>query len=93
MPRITKKLKVSIPKVLADQLGLRPGDDVAWERTADALRMQSPGRPGPRGRLSKEERLRSLEAAFARQADQQRHAAPLPMSEGRGWRREDLYER
>jgi AbrB family looped-hinge helix DNA binding protein len=30
MAKVTSKLQVTIPKVLADRHGIRPGDDIDW---------------------------------------------------------------
>lgn len=91
MARLTSKLQVSIPKALADRVGLRPGDDIDWELAGDLLRARV-GRPAGAKSLSVEERLRAFDAATARQARRDR-GSELPPERTRRWRREDLYDR
>ena len=42
---MTSKLQVTIPKVIADQYGIHPGDDIAWIAAGDAVRVVPSGRP------------------------------------------------
>ena len=44
MTKVTSKLQVSLPKALADQYGIRPGDDLAWEAAGDIIRVIPPDR-------------------------------------------------
>ena len=39
MSKVTSKLQVSVPKSLADQYGIRPGDDLQWEAAGDIIRV------------------------------------------------------
>lgn len=42
--RLTSKGQVTIPQALREELGMRPGDEVAFERDGDALRLtRAPG--------------------------------------------------
>lgn len=91
MARLTSKLQVSIPKALADRVGLRPGDDIHWELAGDLLRVRVGGMASARS-LSVEERLRAFDAATARQVHRDRGFEPAP-ARTRRWRREDLYDR
>lgn len=90
MSKVTSKYQVSIPRRLAERLGIRVGDELEWEHAAGALRARVAGRP--RAGLTLAERLRLFDAASARQAGRER-ARRLPRGAGRGWRREELYER
>ena len=88
MGKITSKYQVSIPKALADQLRLAPGDEIEWRISGEGLRI-SPARSQP---IPVEKRLELFDAATRRQAARnrgRRGAAP----KARGWTREDLYER
>jgi AbrB family looped-hinge helix DNA binding protein len=89
MSKVTSKLQLSIPKALADQLGLRPGDEVRWVAEGRSLRLL-PGQSAPS--LPTDERLRLFDDATARQHGRQR-GRRLTRPTERGWTREDLYRR
>ena len=93
MAKVTSKLQVTIPKVIARRYGIEPGDEIEFQAAGDVIRVLPPRRR--RGtRLSRDERLRLFDRATARQEDRKK-GMPLqvePPSE-RGWRREDLYAR
>lgn len=44
MPRVTTKGQVTIPKEIRDELGIEPGDEIAFERTEDGytIRKEAP---------------------------------------------------
>ena len=90
MSKVTSKYQVSIPKALAEKIGIRIGDELAWEDAAGTLRARVAA--APKARLSVGEKLRVFDAATARQAERDR-ARRLPRGKGRGWTREDLYSR
>jgi bifunctional DNA-binding transcriptional regulator/antitoxin component of YhaV-PrlF toxin-antitoxin module len=90
MSKVTRKLQISVPKVLADRYGIAPGDDLAWEAAGDGLRLLT--KRESQARLSKHERLRLFDAATERQRKREREQ-PIPPSSSRGWTRDDLYER
>ena len=39
MSKVTSKLQVTLPKVLADQFNIRPGDEVLWDAAGDVIRL------------------------------------------------------
>jgi len=90
MSKVTSKYQVSIPKALAEKIGIRVGDDLAWEDAAGTLRARIAA--APKSRFSVREKLRLFDAATARQNDRER-SRRVPRSNGRGWTREDLYTR
>jgi AbrB family looped-hinge helix DNA binding protein len=92
MAKVTSKLQVTIPKRIAEQYGIAPGDEVEFEPSGDVIRVV------PRGRRrtlpNQEERLRRFDAATARQRERERRMAlPGTPPDGRDWKREDLYTR
>ena len=90
MSRVTRKLQVSVPKVLADQFAIRPGDDLEWEAAGDVLRVIP-----PRARISqraRSDRLALFDEATKRQEDRQARRS-LSRPTDRGWSRDELYER
>jgi AbrB family looped-hinge helix DNA binding protein len=86
MPKVTSKLQFTIPKAIADELGIKPGDEVRVERAGRALRV-TPERTAARRKLITA-RLRAFDEAT------ERHLAmpPRPAAADRGWTREDLYD-
>ena len=87
---MTSKLQVTVPKVIAEQYGIRPGDEIEWVPAGDTIRVIPPGRgaPPPDPGL----RLELFDAATARQRRRQAGRTGSVRG-GRGWRREDLYGR
>ena len=93
MSKVTSKLQVTIPKAIADQYGIKPGDDIEFRPAGASIRVvtREGGRPG---RLSVEERLRSFDAAMERQREREKTMKlPAEPPTERDWRREDLYTR
>lgn len=85
---MTSKLQVTIPKAVADRYEIEPGTDVVFEPAGDAIRVV----PARRPTRDLRERVRLFERALVRQRERE---ALLPAREasGRGWTREDLYDR
>jgi len=88
--KVTSKYQVSIPKTLAEQLAIKPGDDIQWRVAGDELRVSTSKR-GSR-RLSIDERLQRFDEATRRQIARNRKR-PAGAASDRGWKREDLYDR
>ncbi len=88
MGKVTSKYQVSLPKALADRLGIAPGDEVDWRIAGTELRVTP---AAARARLSAEERLELFDAATRRQSA--RNRTQRGTGESRGWTREDLYDR
>lgn len=100
---MTSKLQVTVPKVIADEYGIRPGAELDWAAAGDTIRVVPSGSRRQKPRLrAVEERLRLFDQATERQ--KQREAQPeetpaleesalKPHEAERGWRREDLYKR
>jgi AbrB family looped-hinge helix DNA binding protein len=107
MSKVTSKLQVTVPKAIAGQYGIRPGDELDWLPAGDSIRAipRAPKRPGTAG-VDVEERLKLFHQMLARQRAREREArrpkrkavrtkesAWKPHEIERGWRREDLYTR
>jgi AbrB family looped-hinge helix DNA binding protein len=91
MAKVTSKLQVTVPKAIADQYGIRPGDEIEWVAAGDCIRVIP---PGPRvTAVDVEMRLRLFDAATQRQRRRQAGRRPARAPRDRGWRREDLYSR
>ena len=87
---MTSKLQVTIPKTLATAYGIEPGDEIEWSASGDAIRVS----PAAKTReLDVKARLRFFDQATRRQRDREK-ATKLPRGgRGRGWTREELYDR
>jgi AbrB family looped-hinge helix DNA binding protein len=95
MSKVTSKLQVTLPKAVAEQLGIRPGDQIDWEVAGEMVRVI----PVLKRRADKKDmrsRLRLFDQATERQRERERTMAPAILhgkQAGRGWTREDLYSR
>jgi bifunctional DNA-binding transcriptional regulator/antitoxin component of YhaV-PrlF toxin-antitoxin module len=90
--KVTSKLQVTLPKALARQYRIAPGDEISWVAAGDSIRVVPVG--VPQSAETPDSRLRLFDAATARQNERARHGRkPSPKSKGRGWKREELYRR
>ena len=89
MSKVTKKLQVSVPKALAEQYGIQPGDDLQWHAAGDTLRVIPASKKA--SRLGHPERLRVFDEATRRQQERETLRPIRPVAD-RGWTREELYE-
>lgn len=93
MAKVTSKLQVTIPKHIADEYGIAPGDEVEFVPAGDSIRVV-PARPRMNERLALEERLRRFDDSTARQREREKHMViPADPPTERDWKREDLYTR
>ena len=92
MSKVTSKLQVTLPKAVADQFDIRPGDEIEWEPAGDVIRVLPPG--AAQAAPDTEQRLRTFDAATRRQAERQAGSRQRPKAASdRGWTREELYLR
>jgi len=99
MSKVTSKRQLTLPKAIADQYNIRPGDELEWIPAGEAIRVV-PTHPGDNAArdLTLEEKLELFDRNMARvdkiQAAELRKAAKSKTrSEVRGWTREELYTR
>src|SRR5688572_16378112 len=93
MANVTSKLQVTIPKHIADEYGIAPGDEIDFVPAGDSIRVILPHQR-PRSMLSLEERLRLFDESTARQREREKHmVVPKDPPAERDWKREDLYTR
>lgn len=90
MSKVTSKLQVTVPKVIADAYGIRPGSELEWIPAGDTLRVV-PAAEAPEP-MDTTERLRLFDEATARQKKRQAKRR-VGAAKGRGWTREELYDR
>lgn len=88
---MTSKLQVTIPKAIAEHYGIEPGQEIDWLEADDAIRIVP---QSVRARAANGDwRLELFDAATERQRARQTDTPALPADAGRGWTREELYER
>jgi AbrB family looped-hinge helix DNA binding protein len=93
MAKVTSKLQVTIPKVIADRYAIEPGDEIEFEAAGEVIRVIPPRRIRAQ-RLGVEERLRLFDAASARQRRREEGTKlEVEPRARRDWSREDLYDR
>jgi AbrB family looped-hinge helix DNA binding protein len=94
MAKVTSKYQVTVPKAIAEKYHIRPGDRIDWVPAGEVIRVIPPGKLAvPQ---SSESQLRVFDQATERH--RKRAATPAATRtarkpRGRGWTREDLYER
>ena len=92
MSKVTSKLQVTIPKAIADQYSIAPGDEIEWIAGVDSVRIVPAKALKLRG-ASPATRLRLFEAATRRQREREQTAPREDVGAERGWTREELYQR
>jgi bifunctional DNA-binding transcriptional regulator/antitoxin component of YhaV-PrlF toxin-antitoxin module len=97
MPKVTSKLQLTVPKVIANQYGIRPGDELEWIPAGESIRVELVGRkPKRSAELTVEEKLELFDASTKRldkvQAKELRKNKDRRITRvNRGWTREELY--
>ena len=90
MAKVTSKYQVTLPKVIADQYQIQPGDDIDWVAAGEVIRVIPPSK----GQAvdDAESRLRLFDQATERIRKRGR-SRKRDGGKERGWTREDLYTR
>lgn len=91
MAKVTAKLQVTLPKVIADQYDIEPGDEIEFQPAGELIRVIPPGRKLPM--LDLQRRLEIFDLATARQRAREQHVSPAEPKAARGWTREEAYRR
>lgn len=76
MAKVTSKLQVTVPKRIADEYHIRPGDEIEWLPAGDAIRLV-PSRRQVSPPPSTESRLRWFDQATGRHRNR-RPKLPAP---------------
>jgi len=100
MPKVTSKLQLTVPKKIADQYGIKPGDELEWIPAGESIRVVLARRKAKAGdRLTTEEKLALFDANTRRVDRLQAKELKAAQADGtritrenRGWSREELYE-
>ena len=90
MAKVTSKYQVTVPRKIAEEYRIQPGDDIDWVPAGDVIRVIPPGKHaiGP----SRESQLRWFDQATERHRKRPSQGNDR-QSRNRGWTREDLYRR
>jgi bifunctional DNA-binding transcriptional regulator/antitoxin component of YhaV-PrlF toxin-antitoxin module len=99
MAKVTSKLQLTVPKAIAEEYKIRPGDELDWVPAGEAIRVvkRSRSKSSRADAFSLQQRLRLFEEATDRQekrnaAFRKKHGHAVQPAD-RGWTREDLYDR
>ena len=96
---MTSKLQLTVPKAIADQYGIKPGDELEWIPAGESIRVELVRRKAKAGhQLTVEERLalfddntKWLDELQAEELKEAEAKGTHTTRENRGWTREDLY--
>ena len=90
MAKVTSKYQVTVPKAIADEFKIRPGDEIEWVAAGEVIRVI----PASKRTVvdDRQSRLRLFDQATERLRRLSAGAAKK-RARDRGWRREDLYTR
>ena len=81
-----------MPKTIAREYGIGPGDDIRFEPSGEVIRVVPPSADVPTGPHEIEKRLALFDAASARQRAR-KSVGSRERSATRGWTREELCRR
>ena len=94
MAKVTSKLQITIPKRIAEQYGIKPGDKLDFVPRAGGIRLVPAG-TWSQPRLSPAERVRLFDASMAYVDKRAKELGIKPKEDEseRDWTREELYTR
>jgi AbrB family looped-hinge helix DNA binding protein len=94
MAKVTSKLQITIPKKIAEQYGIEPGDELEFVPRVGGIRLVPAGR-WSQPRLSSEERVRLFDESTKRADQRAKELGVKPKEDEseRDWTREELYTR
>jgi AbrB family looped-hinge helix DNA binding protein len=98
MAKVTSKLQLTVPKAIADQYGIKPGDELEWVPAGESIRVQLRSKMQSERQLTTEDRLalfdantKWLDELQAEELEAAKAKGTRITRETRGWTREDLY--
>jgi AbrB family looped-hinge helix DNA binding protein len=98
MPKVTSKLQLTVPKRIADQYGIKPGDELEWIPAGESIRVEMANKATSGREMTAEEKLALFDAnskwldELQKAALRKARAGARTTRENRGWTREELYE-
>ena len=95
---MTSKLQLTVPKAIADQYGIKPGDELEWIPAGDSIRVELLNKSRAGQKLTQEEKLalfdansKWLDELQAKELQEAKAKGTRLTRETRGWTREELY--
>jgi AbrB family looped-hinge helix DNA binding protein len=100
MAKVTSKLQLTVPKAIADQYGIKPGDELKWVPAGESIRVELVRRKARSGHeLTTDERVELFDANTKWLDEIQAEELKEAKAKGtritrgnRGWTREELYD-
>jgi bifunctional DNA-binding transcriptional regulator/antitoxin component of YhaV-PrlF toxin-antitoxin module len=95
MAKVTSKLQLTLPKAIADQYKIRPGDELDWLPAGGAIRVVKRDAAEAAEPATVAERLQLFDRATARQRQREAKLGKkrAATARDRDWTREELYQR
>ncbi len=90
MAKVTRKFQVTLPKAVANQYGIEPGDELQFQPAGGHILISKASTQSESP--SVQEQLRLFDNATARIKSKELDSPPTKSQE-REWSREDLYQR
>lgn len=91
MAKVTSKYQVTVPKAIAEQYCIQPGDEIDWVPSGETIRVIPSVKPVPGD--DREFKLLLFDQATERVQKKGALARKGGPKQTRGWTREDLYDR
>jgi AbrB family looped-hinge helix DNA binding protein len=97
MPKVTSKLQLTVPKVIAEKYGIRPGDELEWTPAGESIRVHRVTRDAKTDQNVEQrlalfdENTKWLDELQAEQLKYWKSKEKRITRENRGWTREELY--
>jgi bifunctional DNA-binding transcriptional regulator/antitoxin component of YhaV-PrlF toxin-antitoxin module len=92
MAKVTSKYQVTVPRAIAEQYKIRPGDDIQWQPAGEVIRVVPPHKRVTSVDRASKHRLFDLATKRRRRRSTASSIGTKPPLD-RGWKRENLYER
>lgn len=94
MGKVSSKYQISLPRDLARSHGILPGEEFIIEEAGSALYLRREVRASGVAGASIAEKVHAFDRASQRQAERDlAHTGPAQPGDGRGWTRDELYQR
>jgi AbrB family looped-hinge helix DNA binding protein len=100
MAKVTSKLQLTVPKAIANQYGIKPGDELEWVPAGESIRVELVRRKARAGHeLTTDDRVELFDANTkwldeiqAEELKEAKAKGTRITRENRGWTREELYD-